>query len=79
MARTRKFNELPYRQQVAYCLKRLADPTIHPVDRNVIEGRLRDLGCRCVKCGRAIENEESRKAWERDGFGPECREKQVAS
>lgn len=34
----------------------------------------------CLACGRKIENPDSLKAWQQDGFGPECRQRlEVAS
>lgn len=65
-------------ETIAYCLKRLADPNTHPIDREVIRRKLDALGPRCVACGRAIENEDSLEAWEKDGLGSSCRAKAVA-
>lgn len=70
--------KLSKKSQVAYCLRRLADPSIHPIDRDVIMRKLAMLGVRCVRCGRAITNEDSLELWEKDGLGSSCRQKAAA-
>lgn len=62
---------------VDYCFKRLAQD-IHPVDREVIERKLEQVGPHCRVCGRRQESPESIRRWKQDGYGSECRTKAVA-